>query len=76
MTALGEYLERTGQSQSAFAEKAGVDRAMVTHYANGDRRPGLRYALAIEEATKDPETGIPAVPASYWSEFKTKKRKQ
>lgn len=59
---LASYLDREKLSYAAFARLVGdkTDRARIARAANSYRRPGLKLALAIEQATKG------AIPASYW----------
>lgn len=61
---LARWLARSQVSYPAFAKKVGADRARIHRYARRERRPSLRTALAIEEATGG------AVPASYWPTVK------
>lgn len=67
-TLLARFLDSEQMTQGEFARRSGIGRAMVTKYVNGDRRPGLRTALLIQEHTGG------KVPAEYWSEFQTTKK--
>jgi len=42
---------------------------------NGYFSPGLRLAVAIEQMSTDPATGIAAVPANGWPRAKVRPRK-
>lgn len=52
-----------GETQEAFARRAGVDRSMVSHFLSKRRRPGLDDSFAMEDATA--ETGD-CIPARLW----------
>lgn len=49
---LKEYLEEKGLSYSAFAEQLGSHVQYVKRIACGNRSPGLKLALRIEELTE------------------------
>jgi predicted transcriptional regulator len=57
---LAEYLADNEQTYVAFAKILGVTDSAVWRWANGQRKPGLNEAYAIERATGG------AVPAIYW----------
>lgn len=61
VTALGRYLEQTGQTHEAFAEIASVPAPMISLWVRGLRRPGLDNAVRIAKATNE------RVPVSYWT---------
>jgi hypothetical protein len=68
-TKLAEYLAEGAKKipkgkQAEFAAQCGMTRGVLWHYVVGDRRPGVKYALAIEAASNG------AVPLSYWAAFK------
>lgn len=52
---LAEYMERTGTTHAALAEKLGISRSYVTLLSAGDRQPSLTLALRIQALT-----GVPA----------------
>lgn len=64
MTKLASYLHSgsldTKVTQAEFARMVGADQSTVSQWCNGERRPGLRHALAIERVTHG------AIPAAYW----------
>jgi transcriptional regulator with XRE-family HTH domain len=66
-TKLAAYLAEHGIRLSEFARQTGMTRMVLWHYVAGDRRPGLKYALAIAKATND------VVPAEYWAAFTPRK---
>lgn len=51
MTALANYLKKSGITQRAFAEKVGVSDSYISEIVNGTKSPGLRLALRIATAT-------------------------
>lgn len=51
---LSDYLDKTGTTHDALAERLGISRSYVTLIACGDRQPALDLALRIEA-----ETGVP-----------------
>lgn len=66
---LRRYLKLHDLSQAEFAEEAGVDQTLISHYltaedGRGERTPDLVSALAIDSATK----GL--VPPRHWIRFK------
>jgi DNA-binding transcriptional regulator YdaS (Cro superfamily) len=66
---LSTYLAQRELSYAAFARLVGADRARIQRCATGDRSPGLRLALAIEQATEG------AVPAAAWLRRRPAKRR-
>ena len=52
MTILRAYLDQQQITQAEFAKKVGVPAAMISQWASGSRRPSIRYAVAIQKATK------------------------
>lgn len=62
-TKLAAYLSRHKIEQAEFSRRSSIRREVLWHYVSGDRRPGLKNALAIEAASDG------AVPASYWPTF-------
>jgi len=54
------YLEEWAETQSSFAERAGLDRHTLNHIVKGRRQPTLAQAFGIEKATG----GV--VPAAVW----------
>ena len=48
---LEAWFKKSKLSQTAFAEKVGVNPATVTRWLNGERRPSLRLAVKICAAT-------------------------
>ena len=48
---INEYLEATGERESAFAMRAGVLPATLTRIARTERRPRLDIALQIHDAS-------------------------
>jgi DNA-binding transcriptional regulator YdaS (Cro superfamily) len=57
---LRKYQRDTKATQTDLAERFGVSPVLVHYWLTEQRSPGLRTALAIEEATKG------AIPASAW----------
>lgn len=57
---LARHLKAKNQTQSAFAEANGLSSPLVSMWLSRKRRPGLRSAVALEEATGG------AVPAASW----------
>lgn len=55
------WLEASGLTQNALAEKIGVGQPYVSRLVSGARSPGRAVALAIQELSKG------RVPASSWS---------
>jgi transcriptional regulator with XRE-family HTH domain len=49
---LDEYLFRTKQSKTSFAQKLGISRGHLQHILNGSRRPSVSLAKKIEEITE------------------------
>jgi len=49
---LDEYLFRTKQSRTSFAQKLGISRGHLQHILNGSRRPSVPLAKKIEESTQ------------------------
>jgi transcriptional regulator with XRE-family HTH domain len=66
MSLVGERLKKwlldKGASQGRFAAQIGSTQGHISKLVAGERRPGLRIALAIEDATHG------AVPAASWNE--------
>ncbi len=60
-TRLAQHIKDMGTTQAEFARAHGFPPPKVCQWVNGTRRPGLKHALALDEATGG------AVPASYWS---------
>lgn len=48
---LAAYLEDTGITHDALAERLGISRSYVTLLASGDRQPALDLALRIHAET-------------------------
>jgi transcriptional regulator with XRE-family HTH domain len=59
---LSKYLAEKDMTQAELCRLSGLPPPQVSEYVNGNRRPGLDAAFAIERATDG------AVPASYWLE--------
>lgn len=57
---LAKHLKTTGQKPSAFAEAHHLSSPLLSMWLSRKRRPGLRSAFALEEATGG------AVPAASW----------
>jgi transcriptional regulator with XRE-family HTH domain len=57
---LARYLADKGVTQADLCRLSGIQPPMISEYVNGNRRPGLDAAFAIEKATGG------EVPASYW----------
>jgi transcriptional regulator with XRE-family HTH domain len=51
MEAIREYLKATGQNQSEFAKRVGVDRSTVTLWLQGKRHPSEDQQLIIWSRT-------------------------
>ncbi len=51
---IGEYLERTDQTESALAARLGISQAHLNEIKNGKKRPSAKLAVKIESIT-----GIP-----------------
>lgn len=64
--ALAAYLAKRKISPQTFAASVGAHRSQIYRALNGDRRPGLDLASAIEKATGG------AVPATAWAEKPSK----
>lgn len=58
---LAEYLHRTGQKQIDFARTIGTNQSHLSSLVSGTRRPSLRLAHRIEQATDG------AVPIISWA---------
>jgi transcriptional regulator with XRE-family HTH domain len=67
LTRLGLWLSTRNCSLRAFARQSGIPHPMLSRWARGIRRPGLRYALLLEQLT------FGEVPASYWADLQVKK---
>lgn len=61
---LKSAMREQGLSQTDLARAAGLDPSTVNKILNGSRSPGLRAALALEEATGIPAREWAALPAS------------
>lgn len=57
---LAKHLKATRQTQSAFAEAHDLSSPLLSMWLSRKRRPGLKSAVALEEATGG------AVPAASW----------
>jgi transcriptional regulator with XRE-family HTH domain len=57
---LARYLADKGVTQADLCRLSGIQPPMISEYVNGNRRPGLDAAFAIEKATGG------EVPARYW----------
>jgi DNA-binding XRE family transcriptional regulator len=55
------WVEASGLTKQEIAEKIGVELPTLYGYLNGNRRPGLDTAGAIEELTEG------KIPASLWA---------
>jgi DNA-binding transcriptional regulator YdaS (Cro superfamily) len=64
MTLLANYLADHGLTQRAFAKLIDAPPPQISMWLSGRRRPGLDYALAIEQVTEG------AVPAKSWKKRK------
>ena len=51
MTKLALYIASNGTTQSAIAAAVKVSRGYMSLLVSGEKKPGLRVALAIEDAT-------------------------
>ena len=49
---LDEYLFKTKQSKTGFAQHLGISRGHLQHILNGSRRPSVPLAKKIEEITE------------------------
>lgn len=52
MMDLSTYLEKTGTSQRAFAEKVGISPSFLNEIAKGTKAPSLAVAIKITEAAE------------------------
>lgn len=57
---LSEYLERTGSTQAALADLAGVSQSQLSDYVRGLRAPKLEAALRLSEVTGVPVEAMTA----------------
>jgi transcriptional regulator with XRE-family HTH domain len=48
---LADYFSKTRDTQEGLAKKLGVTRSYVCLLASGERQPGLKLALRINEMT-------------------------
>lgn len=58
---LRKYLDEHEETQSAFAERAGVSGGALSDWLAGKRGPDITSAVAIQEATGG------AVPVESWA---------
>lgn len=66
---LRDYLERTGETQEALAERLSVTPMAVSHWVNGKSKPSLQMALKIEAIT-----GVPCRAWASQAELKRDRR--
>lgn len=57
---LASYLSDESVSQAEFSRLADIAPPLISEYVNGNRRPGLDHAFAIERASGG------KVPARCW----------
>lgn len=57
---LGTYLEATGESQAAFAVRAGTTPATISRLVGGKLKPSLGLAVEIERVSDG------KVPTAIW----------
>jgi transcriptional regulator with XRE-family HTH domain len=57
---LADYLRECGETQAAFAERAGVSLSAMGGWLSGVRGPDLKSAVLVEKATGG------AVPVESW----------
>lgn len=67
---LRKYKRDTGSTQTELAERFEVSPVLVHYWLTEQRKPGLRTALAIEEATEG------AIPASAWLGGRSRRRRR
>ena len=60
LSLLKKYQRETQSTQAQLAERFSVSSVLVHYWLTGQRKPGLRTALAIEQATGG------AIPAACW----------
>jgi transcriptional regulator with XRE-family HTH domain len=60
-TKLSSWLDAVGMTRYELAERLEIARGHVDKICNGERRPSLDLAVAIEGVTRG------AVPATYWT---------
>jgi len=51
---LAQYLEKSGESQTAFARRIGVSQSYISRIANGIQNPPLDLALRIADLANIP----------------------
>ncbi len=51
MNTFSEYLARSGETQTHFAGRVGVDQSVISRLARDEMLPGLDLAVRIEAAT-------------------------
>ena len=57
---LGDFIKRSGETQTAWAERLGIGRGYLSDLLASKKLPSLALASRIERATGG------AVPASSW----------
>lgn len=62
METLNRYLKSNNLSQSAFADRVGVNQATISKLVRGTIMPSIGLALAIQRETAG------AVPVDVWDE--------
>ncbi len=62
MNRLAAWRTKLGMSQAELAAKVGATQGQISRVERGERGPGRRLALAIEEVTGG------EVPASSWDD--------
>lgn len=63
---LKEHIERSGKTQTAWADLLGISKGYLSDIVNGNRVPSLEVAVAIERATDGrvlASSWVPPVPA-------------
>jgi hypothetical protein len=45
---LEDFFKKTGETQSNFARKSGIDKALLCKYVSNDKRPTLLSAVKIK----------------------------
>lgn len=79
MSAIKEWLDAAGWSQSKLAERAGLSPAAISRFISGTRVVGWPFAVAIEQVTTDAyrlgEVSVAPLRANDLSVKKAKKSK-
>jgi len=67
-TKLSHWLDSSNMTRYELAKRLGVARGHVDKICNGERRPSLELAVAIDKFTAG------AVPVTYWTSVPTHSR--